>query len=286
SKKVVLKLDLNYDIPPVNVDPTQVRQVLMNLLINASEAIGERSGLISVSTGVMHADRAYLSETYLDDDLKEGYYTYIEVSDTGCGMDSETVKKIFDPFFTTKFQGRGLGLAASLGIIRAHRGAIKVYSELGKGSTFKALFPCAQGAFYDKREIKPADSLEAVGNNITVMVADDEESVRTIARMVLEEFGFKVITAKDGMDAVEKFKKYHDRIDVVILDLIMPHLSGDEVYREMRRISPDVKVVLSSGYSERDVISRFAGKKVMGFLQKPFKSSELLSKIKEALNTK
>ncbi|UKL13467.1 hybrid sensor histidine kinase/response regulator [Dissulfurimicrobium hydrothermale] len=286
SRKVVLKLDLNYDILPVNVDPTQVRQVLMNLLINASEAIGERGGLISVSTGVMHADRAYLSETYLDDDLKEGYYTYIEVSDTGCGMDSETVKKIFDPFFTTKFQGRGLGLAASLGIIRAHRGAIKVYSELGKGSTFKALFPCAQGAFYDKREIKPADSLEAVGNNIIVMVADDEESVRTIARMVLEEFGFKVITAKDGMDAVEKFKKYHDRIDVVILDLIMPHLSGDEVYREMRRISPDVKVVLSSGYSERDVISRFAGKKVMGFLQKPFKSSELLSKIKEALNTK
>ncbi|MGQ9812364.1 MAG: PAS domain S-box protein [Dissulfurimicrobium sp.] len=285
SKKVVLKFDLNHNIPPVNADPTQICQVLMNLLINSSEAIGERSGLINISTGVMHADKHYLSETYLDESLEDGYYSYIEVSDTGCGMDHETIKKIFDPFFTTKFHGRGLGLAASLGIIRAHRGAIKVYSEPMKGTTFKVLLPCAQGAFYDKREIKPDVPFDASSNNSTIMVVDDEESVRTITKMMLEEFGFKVITAKDGMDAVEKFKKYHEKIDAVILDLIMPHLTGDEVYREMRRISPNVKVILSSGYSERDVISKFAGKKNVGFLQKPFKADVLLYKIKTAIET-
>lgn len=286
SKKVVLKFELNRDIPTVNVDPTQVRQVIMNLLINASEAIGERSGLINISTGVMHADKAYLSETYLDENLQEGFYSYIEVSDTGCGMDHETIKKIFDPFFTTKFQGRGLGLAASLGIIRAHRGAIKVYSELMKGSTFKVLFPCAKGSSVIAKDTRSDISFDASNNNNTIMVADDEESVRTITKMVLEEFGFKVITAKDGRDAVQKFKRHHKEIELVLLDLTMPYLTGDEVYREMRRISPAVKVILSSGYSERDVINKFAGKKIMGFLQKPFKAEELLYKIKTVLKAK
>lgn len=284
SKKVILKLELTSDIPPVNVDPTQIRQVLMNLVINASESIGERSGLINISTGVIQADTAYLAETYLDEGLKDGYYSYIEVSDTGCGMDHETIKKIFDPFFTTKFHGRGLGLAASLGIIRAHKGAIKVYSEPVKGTTFKVLFPCDHEAFYDKKEIKSNELLANIGKNSTILVADDEESVRTITKMMLEEFGFRVIMAQDGRDAVEKFKKHQKEINAVILDLIMPHLAGDEVYREMRRISPDVKVILSSGYSERDVISKFAGKKIMGFLQKPFKADELIAKIKSTIN--
>ena len=146
SKKVTLKYNFPESLPLVDGDATQIRQIVMNLIINASEAVGEKSGVINVTTGVMEADHAYLSETYLDEGLEEGYYIYLEVADTGHGMDRETVEKIFDPFFTTKFTGRGLGLAAVLGIVRGHRGALKVYSQPKHGTTFKVLFPCSEEA--------------------------------------------------------------------------------------------------------------------------------------------
>jgi PAS domain S-box-containing protein len=146
SKNAVLRYEYGRGVPHVDADATQVRQVIMNLVTNASDAIGERSGVVSVATGAMECDRAYLSETYLDDDLEEGVYAYIEVSDSGSGIEPDSVDKIFDPFYSTKFTGRGLGLAAVLGIVRGHRGAIKVYSEPGEGSTFKALFPAREHA--------------------------------------------------------------------------------------------------------------------------------------------
>ncbi len=285
SKKAVLKYNFTRNLPPIQGDAAQIRQVIMNLITNSSDAIGENSGIITISTGVMEADHVYLSETYLDDDLVSGYYVYIEVSDTGCGMDEETRSRIFDPFFSTKFSGRGLGLAAVLGIIRGHRGAIKVYSEPGRGTTFKILFPC------DKTESlnRPhgCDEESATGlmfeQKKTVLVVDDDETVRTVVKMMLEEAGFRVITAVDGVKALDLFREQGNVIDLVLLDMTMPHMNGEETFRELRRIDPHVRVILSSGYNEQDATDRFAGKGLAGFIQKPFRSAMLMKKIKEAL---
>ena len=286
SKKVACRYNLAPALPPVEADPTQIRQVLMNLVTNASEAIGDRDGAITISTGVVWADREYLKATYLDEDLPEGFYVYVEVSDTGCGMDPDTQKRIFDPFFSTKFTGRGLGLAAVLGIVRGHRGAIKVYSEPGKGSTFKVLLPCAERpeAEQERREaaVPLARSGEWQGSG-TVLVVDDEEEVRSVARMALEERGLRVLTASDGCEAVELFRRHAGEIGVVVLDMTMPGKGGEETFRDLRRIRPDVKVILSSGYNEQDAVNRFAGKGLAGFLHKPYRPSELVERIRQLL---
>jgi PAS domain S-box-containing protein len=280
-KNTVLRLDLAHEPPVVEGDSTQLRQVLMNLVMNASEAIGDRSGIITVSTGLTTVDRAYLSGTYLDEDLGEGVYTYIEVSDTGCGMDEKTRLKIFDPFFTTKFTGRGLGLAAVLGIVRGHHGTLKVYSEPDRGSSFKILLPSI-GEHTGERP-GPFPGLDAVSCDTTILVVDDEETVRTVARLSLEKCGFKVLTAVDGADAMEHFRRDPSAVDLVLLDMTMPHMNGEETFRELRRIRQDVKVILSSGYNEMDAAGRFAGKGLAGFIQKPYRPVDLINKVKTAL---
>ena len=220
----------------------------MNLITNASDAIGDKSGVVTITTGAMDADGAYLSETYLDDDLPEGTYVFLEVSDTGCGMDDVTKTKLFDPFFTTKAAGRGLGLAATLGIMRGHRGAIKVYSEPGQGTTFKVMFPAtdAPSEQITKKLFLPKQRLAAA----TVLVVDDDETVRTLAKRMLERAGCTAILAEDGRQAVEIFRQQANEIDVILLDMTMPHMGGEEAFRELRRICPDVSVVLSSGYNQ------------------------------------
>lgn len=281
SKNVVLKFNLDGNLPPVEADVSQIRQVVMNLITNASDAIEGKSGVITVTTGAMEADRAYMTETYLDDDLPEGIYTYIEVSDTGCGMDEEIKERLFDPFFTTKSTGRGLGLAAVLGIVRGHRGAIKCYSEVGRGTTVKMLLPSVKGqADLQPVSIEPSEEWRGSG---TVLVVDDEETVRAVARRMLEMTGFDVLTAKDGLEGVEVFRDQGKEIDVVLLDMSMPRLSGEEAFREMRRIQGDVKVILSSGYNEQESIDRFAGKGLAGFLQKPYQKADLVDRIRQAL---
>jgi CheY-like chemotaxis protein len=256
----------------------------MNLIINASEATGDRSGVVTISTGVMEADRAYLGATFIVEDLPEGYYCYFEVADTGCGMGADTMEKIFDPFFTTKFAGRGLGLAAVLGIVRGHKGALKVYSQLDRGTTFKVLLPCAQelvGASGEKKQKR--DSWRGQG---TVLVADDEEHVVTVTKQLLEKRGLRVLVARDGKQAVTIFEQRARDIDVVVLDLTMPHMSGEEAFREIRRIDPDVRVILTSGYSEEDTMSRFAGKGVVDFIQKPYRPGSLIAAVRSALESK
>ncbi len=282
SKKVALKYNFAENLPPVEADAAQIRQIVMNLIINASEAVGEKSGVITVTTGVMEADQAYLSETYLDESLKEGYYVYLEVADTGRGMDQKTIDKIFDPFFTTKFTGRGLGLAAVLGIVRGHSGALKVYSQPKRGTTFKVLFPCSEEDAAALTEEVGED--EAWRGSGTILVVDDEEHVRAIAKKMIERGGFTVITASDGGEAVELFRARADEIVLVLLDLMMPHLDGEETFRELRRIRSDVKAILSSGYNEQEVTSRFVGKGLAGFIQKPYGPSQLLGKVREALD--
>jgi PAS domain S-box-containing protein len=280
SKKIVLRQNLTKDLSPIEADATQIRQVLMNLMTNASEACGDSSGLITISTGRMRIDREYLATILFDGGLSEGDYVYLEVSDTGCGMDESTRARIFDPFFTTKTMGRGLGMAAVLGIVRGHRGAIKCYSEVGRGTTFKILFPAATGQAEPLQEKKAAATIRGSG---TILVVDDEEGVRALAQRSLERIGFKVLIARDGREGVEVYKLFQSEIVLVLLDMTMPELTGDEVFREMRKLREDVRVILSSGYNEQEATNRFVGKGLAGFIQKPYRPSELAEMIARVL---
>lgn len=278
SKKAVLRLNPYSPLPAIDVDATQLRQIVMNLVLNASEAIGEKSGVISITTGCMDCDQSYLRNVWLAENLHEGLYVYLEVADTGCGMDKEILPKIFDPFFTTKFTGRGLGMSAVMGIVKGHRGAIKVYSECGKGTTFKILLPASEKPAEIFNGVTEDDGWEGSGKALLV---DDEESVRGVGFEMLKELGFTPITANNGLDALQVFKDNPD-IVLVLLDLTMPKMDGEQCYRELREINPDIKVIMSSGYNELEVSQKFAGKGIAGFVQKPYKLSVLRSAIRNA----
>ena len=280
SKKCAVKYDFTPDLPAIDADDAQLRQIVMNLLINASEAIGDEGGLIRVTTGVMTCDRAYLWEAYLDHDLPEGPYVFVEVADTGCGMAEDTRKKVFDPFFTTKFTGRGLGLSAVLGIVRGHRGLIKIYSEPGKGTTFKVALPASSRPAVSEPSARTDSTWRGRGK---VLVVDDEELVRGLARRMLEQMGFEVVLAENGRLGVEVFRRATEEFRLVLLDMTMPELDGEEAFREMRRIRDGLKAVLMSGYNEQTATSRFVGKGLAGFVQKPFRYDELMAVVRSVL---
>jgi len=284
SKKHLLKIHFPQTLPRIKADPSQISQLLLNLVINASEAIGDQSGVISIVTGVMSCDRPYLRNSFLNEYLSEGDYVFVEVTDTGCGMDESTKSKLFDPFFSTKFIGRGLGLAAVLGIVRGHKGTLRVYSEIGMGTTIKILFPASE--FQGHCELLPEDKKVPCSLTLprkTVLVVDDEDTVRHVGRRMLEKLGFEVMTASEGREALEIFKDHGDQIACVLLDLTMPFMDGQECFREIRRIRQDVPVILSSGYNEQDATQRFVGKGLAGFIQKPYVSETLKVKLLEVL---
>ena len=282
SKKAGLKLDLREPLPLTLADPAQIRQVLMNLVINASEAIGETSGMIRVKSGVMQADAAFLASTYLPEDLVEGDYVFLEVGDNGAGMDPETLARIFDPFFTTKFTGRGLGLAAVLGIVRSHKGALKVKSEAGQGTTFTVLFPVAEAPTVGAPNQERPSQLGWKSQG-TILVADDDPHVRAVTARMVQAFGFEVLQAVDGRHAVEVFSQNRARINAVVLDRTMPQLNGDEAFAEMKRIDPAVKVLMVSGYSQSNGEMHFKDGPPSAFLQKPFLPEELNAKLRGVL---
>ena len=283
SKTCVLRFSLHPVLPAVSGDATQLRQIIMNLVINASEAIGDRSGVISLNTGILRMDDHY-RETVNAKHLPDGDYVFVEISDNGIGMDKETSEKIFDPFFTTKFTGRGLGLAAVLGIVRSHRGGIKIYTEKGRGTTFKIMLPATPD---------PTDKLEKGNRDIDpewrlegeVLIADDEESVRTVAARLLERVGLKVTLTEDGGEALKLYRVDPDRFDLVLIDLTMPHMDGEETFRRIRHLKRNQKIVLMSGFTEEDASARFAGKGLAGFVQKPFVGGELIDRIREVLES-
>jgi PAS domain S-box-containing protein len=284
SKKAVVRFRLKQGLPPVKVDATQLRQVIMNLVINASEAIGDTSGVIGISTGLTHVDRDYLHGTLMGPDLPAGDYVFLEVSDSGCGMSAETRTRIFDPFFTTKFTGRGLGLAAVLGIVRGHQGAMMVDSAPCRGTTFKLLFPAATGARETAKA--PQEASPAWQGKGTVLVVDDEETMRsTIARM-MPLMGFDHVLAADGREAVEIFRANPAQFTLVLLDLTMPHMDGEQTFFELRRLRPDVRVVLMSGFNAHEALVRFKGKGLASFLQKPFTIASLRTTIHAVLDGK
>lgn len=281
SKKARTEYRLDDDLPAVEGDATQIRQIVMNLVINASEAIGEQTGRITISTGAQTCTRSDWAATWLKEDLPEGDYAWIEVSDTGCGMDAATLARIFDPFFTTKFTGRGLGLAAVLGIVRGHRGAIGVESQPAQGTTVRVFLPATRHATPPAPE-EPATPRQLKESG-TILMADDEPAVREVCRLMLERLGFETVGAADGREAVDLFVASPDRFRCVILDLTMPRMDGDEAFTELRKISPDVRVILCSGYGEQELSKRFAGRGLAGFLQKPYRYEALAAAIHQAI---
>jgi two-component system cell cycle sensor histidine kinase/response regulator CckA len=282
SAKPGVKHDLLPRLPAVRGDATQIRQVVLNLVSNASDAIADRGGSVSVGTYVSDCSAGCVGETRLSEELDEGPYVTIEVADSGCGMDAETQKKIFDPFFTTKFTGRGLGLAAVQGIVRSHGGAILVASEVGRGTTFKVLLPALDHVASVEALTETEDDWHGSG---TILLAEDEEMVRTVTVRMLERLGFTVLTASNGVEAVERFREHASEIVCVLLDLKMPHMDGEEAFEELRRVASDVTVILCSGYSELESVERFSDKGLAGFLQKPFGTARLKETLQAALGS-
>jgi PAS domain S-box-containing protein len=281
SKKASLRFDFEPNLPAIEVDATQIRQIVMNLITNASDALGDQNGILSVSTSTIDADADYLASAYLNDDLVPGHYACVEVSDTGQGMDTETISKIFDPFFSTKEAGRGLGLAAVIGIVRGHMGTIKVYSEPGRGTSFKILLPCTDKP--SPQPSRPARQSSAAERTGTILVADDEDGCRRVTANMLQAVGFTVLTAADGSEAVDVFRQHRDEIVLVILDLVMPRMGGEETFRELRRMCPDVRVLLTSGYNHQEASEGLIGRGLAGFIQKPYRPPDLLATVDRIL---
>ncbi len=293
TKRAHLTCDLAGSLPAIEADRSQLQQVVMNLIINASEALGDEEGSIFARTGVMQAGRETLAACELGEELEPGPYVFVEVRDTGCGMSQETMAKIFDPFFSTKFVGRGLGLAAVLGIVRGHQGALSVSSRPGEGSIFRVLFPASGAAEPAAEEVAaPEDAVagdqpgsfdDEVDESGTVLVVDDEPAVRGMVSSALEILGFQVLNAADGEQAVDVFRQHAGEIDLVLMDMTMPRMDGREAFLRIRDLRGDARVILSSGYSQQDALSDLHGERPMGFLQKPYDLSALASEVRSVL---
>jgi PAS domain S-box-containing protein len=282
SRRVDLVLRLAPDLPAVEADASQIRQVVMNLAMNGAEAIEAGAGTVTVSTAVRDLGAADVRDLLVpgpDAALPPGRYVVLRVEDTGVGIDASTRARIFDPFFTTKVSGRGLGLAMVLGIVRSHRGALRVESTPGRGTCFEVYFPASLQA---AAVAAPREALPLTGEG-TVLIVDDEPHVRAATARILEFYGFKTISAKNGREAVELFREHDRAIRVVLLDLTMPVLGGEEALAQIRTIRGDVRVILSSGYDEREARSRLRTDERVTFLQKPFTAGELTARIREAL---
>lgn len=269
-KSVTLRLELEKDVPLIKADQSQIQQLVMSLIINGAEAIGEScSGTVLVKTGAHRMDEDYIRAAFPALQLTPGEYVYIEVRDNGCGMDEPTKSRIFDPFFTTKFTGRGLGLSAALGIVNACKGAIRVHSTPGEGSTFTVFLPVSHQSSPLLRESTKAASKG------TILVVDDEEVVRKVAKSSLETHGYRVVVAGDGREAVDLFGKMPSSIALILLDLTMPLMGGQEALRHFRAVRTGVPVILSSGYSKAEAMRRFPNEGLAGFVQKPYTSVQL-----------
>jgi signal transduction histidine kinase/CheY-like chemotaxis protein len=274
-------IDLELNLQPACVvegDTGQIQQVIMNLLINAGEALNDNPGVIQVRTCNVSTDRVYMSQTLGAPDTPEGEYVCLEITDNGSGMDAATKARIFDPFFTTKFAGRGLGLAAVLGIVRGHKGLLHVYSEPGEGTTFRVLLPASEQSHL------PALPATAFGNGYgVVLLADDEEIVQRVASEVLTRHGYQVRLARNGEEAVRLYRENLGSIRLIILDLTMPVMNGEQALRCLSEEGNAVPVILSSGYTEAAITGRFETEKVAGFLQKPYTAAKLLEKVHSVL---
>jgi CheY-like chemotaxis protein len=275
---VQLRLDLDKHLPLLLADPGQMQQVVMNLIINAVEAVGEGKGIVQVRTGCQTVTDEPLENCVLGEQVARGEYVFVEVLDNGSGMDEPTIRKIFDPFFTTKFTGRGLGLAAVLGIVRQHKGVVQVHSVPGRGTSFRVLFSAAHDAPPQMAHDMVSEDLRGAG---TALVIDDEELIRNFTRSALEPYGYSVLLAQNGQEGVRVFQERSTDIGLVLLDVAMPGVDGVETLARLREIRPDVPVLVCSGFGDVEVEARFAGQEIAGFFAKPYTVKQLAIRVKE-----
>jgi len=280
-KNIDLRLDLNVGLPCMEGDAGQMQQVIMNLVINAAEAIpAEQPGIVLVRTSVQTLNAPVPAIQSAEQQFVPGDYVVLEVHDTGTGMDEATLARIFEPFFTTKYIGRGLGLSAMLGIVHGHKGFLKVTSSPGKGSTFQVFFP----ALSESRPVTVDTSKETSSPEPdSILVVDDESSVRNLTQAVLRRSGYTVLMAEDALSAIELLQSTPQAVSLVILDLSMPGMSALDAVDEIHRCWPDTRIMLSSGYGEQEVLSRFPGRRLAGYVPKPYTPAQLVERVKSAL---
>jgi PAS domain S-box-containing protein len=279
SKRVQLEYAFARDLPPIEADSAQLQQVVMNLVTNASEAIGETDGLITIGTGLREITRKETETVFSGQDLEPGRYVTLRVADTGCGMTSETKARIFDPFFSTKGSGRGLGLSAMLGILRGHQAGIEIQAELGAGSVFQIHFRASSAMLPESGPISPGSSKNRFHGK--VLLVDDEADLRFSFGNLLQHLGFQVVAARDGQEALERFRPRE--FALVFMDLTMPRMSGQEAFLQMKARDPEVRVILVSGYNEREAIETLHGLRPAGFIQKPFSLQALAAMLEKVL---
>jgi len=281
SKRAVLRVDVPQGLPLIRANASQILQLLMNLIINASEAIGETDGVITISTSVVAPGR--LAK---DPDLTSAReYLRLTISDTGCGMTDEVKTRIFDPFFTTKASGRGLGLASVEGVVHRHGGAIHVTSSPGQGTRFEILLPCMAQAATTSAESLSSPFVSSGNDQKTVLVVEDEDSLRAAVAKVLRRKGFSVIEAPDGKIAIELFRSANSPVQAVLLDVTLPGMSGNVVLEHLRQIQPAVKGILTSAYTEEMAVKMFGSHTAWAFLRKPYHLGELVDLIRHACST-
>jgi two-component system, cell cycle sensor histidine kinase and response regulator CckA len=281
SKRCTIEYEFGEGLPPIEGDASQMRQVVMNLLINASEAMGARGGLLRVKTALREVGADGLNGGLAVGRVSPGRYVCLEVIDDGHGMDDQTMQRIFDPFFTTKKPGRGLGLAAVLGIVRGHQGAIQVESQPGKGTTIRVLFPPAEES--EAGRIAGGNAGEEWHGEGTLLLVDGEDSIREAAGRMLEKAGYTVLAANSGESALEVFADFGAEISAVILDLSMPGMDGFELLRGLRKIRPDVKLIAWTGFESQDARVRLAQEGASAFIERPSHIRELAQSLRRAL---
>lgn len=286
-KHISIGTTLTQPLPLIEADTTQLQQVLMNLILNAVQAIGDNKGVVSVVTGSQEVrmEDEHLWRQYTVRPLTPGDYVTIEVSDTGQGMEANALARIFDPFFTTKPNGRGLGLSAVLGIVRGHKGGLEVRSQPGRGTTFRLLFPAYQVAFTPPPSLPPHGQCNEVTTGL-ILVIDDEPLVREAVTDVLELDGLRVVAAPDGATGLAIYQEQQAEIDLVLLDLSMPGMNGRQTFEELRQVNPAVPVIVSSGYAKEEASRQFVNYRPAAFCQKPYRAEELTALIRQCLERK
>jgi CheY-like chemotaxis protein len=277
-------IQLAPDLPAVSADPAHLRQVLLSLIANASDALSGECGTITISTGIEVLQPSDFPRMLHQHTATPGPYVYLEVADTGVGMSEEVLTRVFDPFYSTKKHGSGLGLAAVLGIVHAHKGLLALCSVPEEGTRFRIyLQPTAQQAAPVVTERPPASANERPAPGTRVLVVDDEEIVRNAAQRILEHSGYEVLTAVDGQEGVEIFEARHADLSAVLLDLTMPRMNGETACVRMREINPNVPIILSSGYSENESSSPAIFQEVAAYIRKPYRLKQLLDILREVI---